>query len=62
MAAAFAVEPEVALETPAALVGTIDEMCADLEARRARWQMSYVVVPEESVDAFAPVVARLGGT
>ncbi len=62
MAAAFDVEPAVALETPAALVGTIDEMCAELEARRARWQMSYVVVPEEFVDAFAPVVARLAGT
>ena len=53
---------DVALETPAALVGTIDEMCADLEARRERWQMSYVVVPEEFVDVFAPVVARLAGT
>ena len=62
MAAAFDVEPEVALETPAALVGTVDEMCADLEARRERWQMSYVVVPEEFSDAFAPVVARLAGT
>jgi probable F420-dependent oxidoreductase, MSMEG_2516 family len=62
MAAAFGVEPTVALETPAALVGTIDEICADLEARRARWQMSYVVVPEEFVDVFAPVVARLAGT
>jgi len=62
MAAAFDVEREVALETPAALVGSIDEMCADLEARRERWQMSYVVVPEEFSDAFAPVVARLAGT
>jgi probable F420-dependent oxidoreductase len=62
MAAAFDVDTDVALETPAALVGTIDEMCADLEARRDRWQMSYVVVPEEFSDAFAPVVARLAGT
>jgi probable F420-dependent oxidoreductase len=62
MASAFDVAPEVALETPAALVGTIDEMCADLEARRERWQMSYVVVPEECSDVFAPVVARLAGT
>jgi probable F420-dependent oxidoreductase len=61
MAAAFDVERSVALETPAALVGTVDEMCEDLEARRDRWQMSYVVVPEEFVDVFAPVVARLAG-
>ncbi len=62
MAAAFDVDPAVALETPAALVGSVDEMCADLEVRRDRWQMSYVVVPEEFSDAFAPVVARLAGT
>jgi len=62
MATAFDVEPEVALETPAALVGTVDEMCDELEVRRQRWQMSYVVVPEEFTDAFAPVVARLAGT
>ena len=62
MAAAFDVDTDVALETPAALVGTIDEMCAELEARRERWQMSYVVVPEEFSDVFAPVVARLAGT
>jgi probable F420-dependent oxidoreductase len=62
MATAFDVEPDVALETPAALVGTIDEMCEELEARRQRWQMSYVVVPEEFTDVFAPVVARLAGT
>jgi probable F420-dependent oxidoreductase len=62
MATAFDVEPDVALETPAALVGTIDEMCVELEARRQRWQMSYVVVPEEFTDVFAPVVARLAGT
>ncbi len=61
MAAAFGTAPEVALETPAALVGTVDEMIEDLEARRTRWQMSYVVVPEEFVDVLAPVVARLAG-
>ena len=61
MAAAFGVEPAVALETPAALVGTEDQIVEDLEARRARWQMSYVVIPEEFVDVFAPVVVRLAG-
>jgi hypothetical protein len=52
----------VALETPAVLVGTLDEICQDLQARRDRWQMSYVVVPEEFVDVLAPVVSRLAGT
>ena len=62
MAAAFGVEPEVALQTPAAIVGSVEEICEELEARRARWQMSYVVVPEEFVDVFTPVVERLAGT
>jgi probable F420-dependent oxidoreductase len=58
----FGVPEEVALETPAVLVGTLDQIVEDLEARRERWQMSYVVVPEEFVDAMAPVVDRLAGT
>jgi probable F420-dependent oxidoreductase len=57
----FGVTPEVALETPAVLVGSTDQIVEDLEARRKRWQMSYVVVPEEFVDVMGPVVARLAG-
>jgi probable F420-dependent oxidoreductase len=55
-------DADVALETPALLVGTIDQMVEELHKRRARWQMSYVVVPEEYAEVFAPVVARLTGT
>jgi len=55
-------DADVALQTPALLVGTIDQMVEELQARRQRWQMSYVVVPEEYADALAPVVARLAGT
>jgi len=52
----------VALQTPALLVGTVDEIIAEVQARRERWAMSYVVVPEEFAEAFAPVVAELNGT
>jgi probable F420-dependent oxidoreductase len=62
IAGVFDVPADVALETPAVLVGTLDQICQDLQARRDRWQMSYVVVPEESVDVFAPVVSRMAGT
>jgi probable F420-dependent oxidoreductase len=62
MAPAFDVTPEVALDTPVVLVGTADEMIDDLERRRQRWQMSYHIVPRESLEAFAPVVERLAGT
>jgi probable F420-dependent oxidoreductase len=61
IAGRFGVTPEVALETPAVLVGSVDAMIDDLEARRERWQMSYTVVPEEFIDVIAPVVARLTG-
>jgi hypothetical protein len=37
-------------------------MIESLERRRARWDMSYHVVPIENMDAFAPVVAKLAGT
>jgi probable F420-dependent oxidoreductase len=62
MAPAFDVTPEVALETPIAVVGTVEQMIEDLRARRKRWQMSYVVVDDAVAEPFAPVVDRLVGT
>jgi probable F420-dependent oxidoreductase len=61
IASHFGVTEEEALDTPAVLVGTVDEMVEELEVRRRRWHMSYVVVPEEFVDVMAPVVERLAG-
>ncbi len=55
-------DAEVALQTPALLVGTIGQIVEELRARRDRWQMSYVVIDEASTDDFAPVVAELAGT
>jgi probable F420-dependent oxidoreductase len=57
----FGVPPDDACMTPVILVGALGEMEELLERRRQRWQMSYVVVPHESLDAFAPVVANLAG-
>jgi probable F420-dependent oxidoreductase len=62
MAPAFGVTPDVALETPIAIVGTVEQMVDDLIARRDRWQMSYVVVDDSVAEQFAPVVDRLAGT
>jgi probable F420-dependent oxidoreductase len=62
MAPAFNVTPDVALETPIALVGTANQMVEDLIARRERWQMTYVVVDDTVADQFAPVVDQLAGT
>ena len=61
MAKSFGVSPDDALLAPATLVGSHEQMIEMLERRRERWQMSYVVIPDNVVDAFAPVVARLAG-
>lgn len=50
------------LATPYLLIGTIDQMVADLQERRQRWGISYYLIHEPYIDAFAPVVARLAGT
>ncbi len=52
---------EEILQSPYALVGTVDQLVEDLQARRARWGMSYVVTHGPYVDALARVVARLAG-
>jgi probable F420-dependent oxidoreductase len=62
MAPMFGVEPEEALESGAALVGSENEVIEQLLRRRVDWGCSYVVVGLENVDEFAPVVAKLAGT
>jgi len=49
------------LQSPYVLIGTIDQMVEDLCARRERWGISYYVIFEPYLDAFAPVVGRLAG-
>lgn len=44
-----------------AIGGSVDEMCAQLERRRERLGISYIMVADELMDALAPVVARLAG-
>jgi probable F420-dependent oxidoreductase len=53
--------PDEILASPYVLVGTVDQMIADLHARRERWGFSYVMTHEPFMDALAPVVARLAG-
>ncbi len=62
MAPAFGVSPDEALGTPVVLAGTLEEMIDELEARRARWDMSYVVIGKDVMEQFAPAVAKLAGT
>jgi len=62
MAPFFDSTPEEVLDSPVALVGTVGEMVEKLQRRRERWQMSYQVLPVESIDETAPIVAQLAGT
>lgn len=62
LAGGFGLTPEEALGSPHALAGTVEEICADLVARRERWGISTIGVGVDSLEAMAPVVARLAGT
>jgi probable F420-dependent oxidoreductase len=63
LAPLFGMPPEAVDAHPHAWVGTVDQICDDLVARRERWDASYLVVQgAEAMDAAAPIVARLAGT
>ncbi|PWI20016.1 LLM class F420-dependent oxidoreductase [Streptomyces sp. Act143] len=53
---------ERALELPILLVGSQAEITAKVLALRAKYGFSYLTVLEPHMEAFAPVVAELGGT
>jgi len=53
--------PKQVRETPFLLIGTVDETVETLRTRRANLGISYVVVFEHDMEAFAPVVAHLIG-
>jgi probable F420-dependent oxidoreductase len=61
MAAGLGSEATDVLEMPHFLIGTVDEVVDQLEQRRDRYGISYVIVPGDVVEAFAPVVKRLDG-
>ena len=61
LAGAFGVEAAEVPQIPHAFVGTVDQICEDLEWKRDRWGVSYFVVQAGSVDAWAPIVARMAG-
>jgi probable F420-dependent oxidoreductase len=61
MAAGFELEAADVLAIPHFLIGTVDEIVEDLQARRDRFGISYVIVPGDVVESFAPVVKRLSG-
>ena len=49
------------LEMPSMLIGSPEQMAADLEARRAELAISYYVLSDKHARVLAPLVARLRG-
>jgi probable F420-dependent oxidoreductase len=50
-----------ALDLPIMLIGTVEEIVAQVLAQRERYGFTYLTVLEASMEAFAPVLARLRG-
>lgn len=52
---------EHVLDTPYALIGSVDAIVEQLQALRERYGISYINVRERFAQTFAPVIARLTG-
>lgn len=62
LASGLGAEPQEVLEMPHFLIGTIDQMVEDLQARRERFGISYFVFPDTVAESLGPLVERLTGT
>jgi probable F420-dependent oxidoreductase len=62
VASGLGLEPRDILDMPHFLIGTVEQIAEDIRLRRERYGISYVIVPGEVGEAFAPVVERLAGT
>ena len=68
LASGLQVDADALLASPYALIGSVDQIADTLQRRRDRFGVSFIVHPPEStayptasLEAFAPVVARLAG-
>ena len=62
IAARFGANPAAFADHPHTLVGSVDAICEQLQARRELYGISYITVSVRVAEAFAPVVERLTGT
>ena len=61
MAGAMGLDATTMAEHPHALIGSVDEICETLEARRETYGISYVTFSQRNLQMMAPVVAKLTG-
>lgn len=62
MAPLLGITTDEALNSPHALVGTVQQCIDTIRGWRERWGISFVSINGEDIDAFAPVVEALAGT
>jgi probable F420-dependent oxidoreductase len=62
VASGFGMSAQDALDSGVALIGTVEECIERLQQRREEWGVSYIVLGDDTFEAFAPVVAALAGT
>ena len=62
LAGIFGIDPSEGPDVPHVLVGTPSAMIEALQARRERWDISYIVCQGDALDPMIPVVAELAGT
>jgi hypothetical protein len=55
------ITPSQVLESPHVLIGSVDELIADIYDRRARYGISHLAIFDDLIDEFAPVVVQLAG-
>jgi probable F420-dependent oxidoreductase len=61
MAPAFGCDVADARDIPLTMIGSVSDIVETVQRRRDRWGFSYTVVPDDAMEAFAPVVAELAG-
>ena len=49
------------LESPTTLIGSVDEIVADLQQAREQYGFSFIVISDDQIDEFAPIVEQLTG-
>lgn len=62
LAPALGIDPDAALASPHALVGSVEQIVDALVERRERYGLNMICWSADALDALAPVVARLAGT
>jgi probable F420-dependent oxidoreductase len=55
------ITPSQVLESPHVLIGSVDEIIADIYDRRTRYGISHLAIFDDKIDVFSPIVAQLAG-